>query len=487
MSDSSGPLTHDQALALIGRTTDPGWFTGMVSQPDGQAILNALADVGAAASERLHHQIAACSIDGAPAGRKGVSVLRFTRPATAATATIPKGYTFVDSRGVELQVTLDVPVAAWQTDVLLPLQTMRQIDLVNNTEPAFDDMLGVGYWLDDILSPLNAPVLDSAFVPLLLIGAGVATYASSDPITLAELDWLSAHGDERGCRRQPNEDGEAYRLRVRAIPDAVTPKVIQEAVHGAQVQGLLPDTYMVEPYRDQATDAARLALELIFSDSVFCEDYCDDGLGVDIVGKLPLRTLEAPGLREGRAYFRQAVVGKLTEPDGSGCYCDDAFVDDPEWGYLDMGLHPVLVAALRGIHEEARVKKAGGVQFDTFVENGTRLDGYAEVTAIPTGTMTWVLTAAPGTAWLIRQGLVTVSGPFDPATDVAVLFFLLADGSWVVSEPMSKIDGMPLRTFELVALGYHSEPVVLIALVLYSSVSNVLQGAGTFWTTEMTL
>ena len=33
-------------------------------------------------------------------------------------------------------------MAAHQTSILLPLHTVRQIDLANNSQPAFDDLLG---------------------------------------------------------------------------------------------------------------------------------------------------------------------------------------------------------------------------------------------------------------------------------------------------------------------------------------------------------
>ena len=492
MSDGSGPLTSAQALDLIERTTDAGWFTGMQAQPDAQAVLNGMAAVAEASSEAVTEQVAACSIATAPTGRTGVSSITVSRAITTTTATIPKGYKVVDSRGVDLLSALDVSVAVGQVTILIPLVTMRQLDLVNNDADAFDDLLILGDQLDPILDKATVPVYDSGGNPLMpgydplgAFVAGGAGYVGSTPITKASMDWLSAHGDERGCHRQAGEDGEAYRLRVRKIPDAATPSAIQDAVHGAQ--GHLPDVYMVEPYRDQATDAARLALELVFADSLFTEDsYCDDGLGVSLPGKLPFRTLEAPDLRQGRAYFRQSVAGQISEPDGSGCYSDDAFCDDPAWGFPDVGLSLALIGSLYAVSEEARVKKAGGVQFDTYIENITRLDGVGEVVADPGGVPAFVLTPPVGKAWMVRQGLVTV-GQLDPTTDafrVALLFPAggLADTGWI-----SPLDGRPLRTFELEQMGYYSDQVIAILVLVKSSVSSTLRAVGTFWTTEMTL
>ena len=485
MSDS-GPLTKAEGLALLRRTTDENWLTDFMATPDGTAIINSKLAVAEAASQSVMQQVAACSISTAPPGRTGSCDLTITRQDLLTTATIPKGFMFVDASGVQMLVALDVPVAAHQTSILVPLHTVRQIDLVNNSQPAFDDILATGDSLAAIIDPLSAPVLDSASA-VILGAAGYTTYGSSTAITGAEMDWLSMHGDERGCHRQAGEDGEAYRLRVRLIPDAATPKAVQVAVHGAQVQGHLPDVYMVEPYRDQASDAARLELELVFSDSFFGEDsFCDDALGEDLPGKLPFRTLEAPDLRQGRAYFRQAVAGQLTEPDGSGCYSDDAFADDPLWGFPDMGLSFALTAALHAIHEEARVKRAGGVQFDTYIENSTRLEDVGEVVADPGGTVALLIMPPAGKAWMLRQGLVSV-GPIDPATDAFMFLMILADATSVSTDWMASVDALPLRTFELERLWYFSDQVIAILVVARSSVSNTLRAVGTFWTTEMTL
>ena len=486
MSDS-GPLTQAEGLQLLRRTCDDNWLTDFMATPDGTAIINSKLAVAEAASTAVMQQVAACSISTAPTGRTGSCDLTITRPDLATTATIPKGFTFVDSRGIQMLVALDVPVAAHQTSILLPLRTVRQIDLANNSQPAFDDLLDAGEALDTIIDPLSTAVLDSGSATILGVG-GYTTYGFSTAITGAEMDWLSMHGEERGCRRQAGEDGEAYRLRVRLIPDAATPAAVQEAVHGAQVQAGLPDVYLVEPYRDQASDAARLGLDLAFADSLFAEyDYCDDGLGVSVAGKLPFRTLEAPDIRQGRAYFRLAIAGQLTEPDGSSCYADDAFADDPAWGFPDAGLSPVLTGALAAVNEEARVKRAGGVQFDTYVEDSTRLDGAAEVVATPSGTTAFVLTPDAGKAWMLRQGLVTVSGPFDPTTDSFQITLTLVDSSLVASGWVVPLDSLPLRTFELERMGYFSGQVVSILVQVKSSVSNTLQAVGTFWATEMTL
>jgi hypothetical protein len=479
----SGPLTSDQVDDLLDRSCDPGWLAGMRAQPDGTAILESKKAVFAAASLSVMSQVDNCSISTASTGSPGRCDLSVVRVGGGPAVTIPASAKFVSSSGVELVLALDVPVALDQTDILLPLRSVRHIDLVNTAEPAFDDLLAVG----DVIAPIVAADNDPAIIALL---AGLA-YASSTATTGATMDWLSMLGEERGCYRQPGEDGENYRLRVRALPDAVTPTAVHDAVHGAQVQGNLPRVYEVEPFRDQASDDARAVINLVFADSVFADDgYCDDPLGVDVPGKLPFRTCETPSMREGRAYFRLSVAGVLHEPDGLVLYADDGFCDDPAWGYPDIGLHPALEAALRGIQAEARVKKAGGVQFDTYIECASRLDASAEVVAIPAGVPAWALARDPGTAWMLREGLVTVTrsdAALDPATDSFMVGLALLDGTFILSGWSSAVDGMPLRRFELERLGYRSDQVRGIACVVRSSVSNTLRAVGTFWTTVVTL
>jgi hypothetical protein len=493
----SGPITQTEVLAVLRRTTDDGWLNGMLNQPDGQAIIASKCAVFEAASGALMEQADACMISTAPSGCPGRCSLTLTCVDSSATATIPKGYKFVTSTGVELMVSLDVPVAAHQTSVTLPLESVRWIDLVNTVDPTFDDVLDVGDTVDDILSPDDGFVWDTLGVYLLGTGEGTLTYASSTTTVGAKMDWLSAHGDERGCHRQPNEDGEAYRLRVRAIPDAVTPIAIQEAVHGALSQGNLPPVYMVEPMRDQATDDARLAINLAFADSVFCDDsFCDDPLGVDVPGKGPFRTCETPSMREGRAYFRLAVAGALEEPDGSVLYCDDGFCDDPVWGYPDVLMHPVLRASLRAIQEEARVKKAGGVQFDTYIEC---VDVESTTGTGTSGTGVVVFTLTPDSSWLLRDGLVTCDAPsghglapdvdpmFDPTTDAYKVQITLSDASVIDSGWSNAVDGMPLRLFELERIGYRSQQIIRIEGIVKSSAVVPLRLVGTFWVSPMTL
>ena len=489
MSDGSGPLTQDQALALVARTTDPNWIAGMLGQPDGQAIINALVAVGAAASERLMDQVAACSIDTAPYGHPGNMTLTLARPDTTATALIPAGFTVTDSRGIDLILLEDIWVVAHQTTIVLPMQSLRLIDLVNNTEPAFDDMLTVGGSVDAAIAPQSAPVYDSANQPLLVKGTSIATYLSSTPIISAEMDWLSAHGDERGCHRQNGEEGEAYRLRVRSIQDAITPVAIQAGVRAAQSQGKLSPIWMVESMNDQSSTDARTALSLAYGDTVFLDaDYFDDPIGVHLDAKAPWNDLEMVSAREARAYFRLSMAGKLTESGADGYYFDDGFFDDPVWGFYDSTLAMSGLGSLITVTAVANQLRAAGVKFDFYIEDDDVLPPTGEIAGggvCLSWTTVFTYTADVGTAWVLREGLVSHT-----AGQVGAVFhrvkFTFTDSTEFTTEEYDGIDSERLSFSKLASQGYPFKPIAKIEGELLTTAAPA-DLFGTFWAVTIIL
>jgi hypothetical protein len=73
-------------------------------------------------------------------------------------------------------------------------------------------------------------------------------------------------------------------------------------------------------------------------------------------------------------------------------YAGASYFDDPAWGYPDVGMHPYLEGGLRSIVEEARARRAAGVQFEVMLENATILNSPASVT-----TTRYYLTTTNGT------------------------------------------------------------------------------------------
>jgi hypothetical protein len=307
------------------------------------------------------------------------------------------------------------------------------------------------------------------------------TYVSSTPIVGAIEDWLSAHGDERGCKRQDGEDAENYRARVRAIPDAVSPNAVARALDGCSA--LLPERWLVEPFLDGADPAARLALQLGFADSPSCDgSFCDDWLGEPLAAKQPLATCECVGLRESRAYVRVDLVGELQDPDGMVLSCDDeGYCDDENWGYPDIGDHPAISSALQALLQELRSKIAGGVQTDVYLDDLEYLQASQEIVMGSPGiAMILDLTPPAGQFWLLKEGLLTAFplNPADLSTQTIALGLMFADSSTLLT-PWMPVD-FPLRTFELEKIGYHGQQVVEIVALLQSSVPADVYCAGNF-------
>jgi YVTN family beta-propeller protein len=298
------------------------------------------------------------------------------------------------------------------------------------------------------------------------------TYVSSTPITGASSDWLSALGNERGCIRQDGEDGEAYRARVRMIPDAVSPLAIARAVDATATA--LPERWLAEPFNDGADPNVKLAANLGFFDGFFCDsDFCDDPLGVSLADKQPVANLECSGIRESRAYVRVDLVGQLQEPDGLVLYCDDGFCDDPQWGYPDVHTHPVIQGAEQALLQQMQLKVAGGVNFDVYLENSETLvqQGTLSGTTSAGGTPVITLTPVAGTAWYLREGLLTadMGNRHWAVTGQGIAVRLTLDDGTTLQTPWAQ-GVVSLRSYELEALGYRGQRVTSIeclGLTLY--------------------
>ena len=488
-------------MNLLTRSTDPGWLSGMLNQPDGHAIVNAWLAIFAQASVAVSGQVDCSMISTAPTGTPGNCTLTLRRTSTGTTGTIPKGYTFVTNLLTALVVETEVDIGSSQATVAIPLVTVRRIDLVNTVLNAFDDLLSAGDYPDAILGTNNqSPPLDSSGNAL-LGGTHVAgyslTYVSSSPIANAASDWLSVHGAERACFRQQGEDGESYRARVRLIPDAVSPNAVARAVDGPA--SILPTRWLAEPFNDGADPDVRLALNLGWFDSSFCDvDYADDWLGVPAtgatIGKRPIATLETPGMRESRAYCRLDLVGDLQDPDGFLLYADAGYCDDTAWGYPDvgvpavgsgLGVHPTIGAASDALFEELRAKLAGGVEYDVYLEDSTQLQASGSGSG-GGGSVAWTLTPISGTTWTLREGLVTGdAGAPLVASQQGVAVKLTFTDATTLQTPWSAV-ALSLRFYELQALGYHGQPIAQIQGLGMSSIPGTLNVVGSFAVSTIT-
>lgn len=520
------PLDAQQALDVLNRTTDPTWLAGLQSTPDGQAVVNAWVAMIVELSLNLTAQAAAGSISLAPTGSPGTCQLILKRDAADEAFVVPKGYQFKLASGALLGVTQDVPVADGQAVVVLPLATLRQIEFLNTVDPAFDPLLAPGDYAGAAVSP-NSPVINTTTGPnhWQILGPPGSTpsshtlyYVSSTNIVGVFSDWLSVLGDERGQFRQAGEDGEAYRLRVRNIPDAVAPAALSQAVQSVPTALDFPQIVLREPINDGSDVALRQRLGLAFADSVCCDEwdgatptgFLDDPIGIDLPEKHPMRTLEMPSNREARAYFSAELLGQLHEPDGSVLYCDIGFCDDLSWGYPDIDLYPALKSAIMALPEELNRKRAGGVQFDVYVDDYMLVPAAGAIRGTRTSFgqgLVWYLWSDPlnpvtsaTVGWLYRDGLLShdtldsSGGPPAPPWMAGAYHYLLfryRDGStFATPTNTGGAESNHLTLQKLIALGCDpAKPIVRIEAYVYNpDLAGDFKPAltGTFWMTPYT-
>ena len=500
MSDS-GPLTQAQALALLKRTSDEGWLTAELSGPDGTAVINARTAVAAATSVALQQQAACCTISDAPGGSVGVCTLTVERYSSPYSIVLPQGYPFQTAEGIDLILSAQTtipgtsPPSGYQS-FALTLHTLRQTELVNTFVPAFDSLQKPGTLM--IVGPAGITIYDSG--SHLVLGPGASTapdqdycllYYLSTPITGATSDWLSAHGDERGQRRQSGETTEEYRARIRLFPDAVSPVALATAIHAAAENAGLPDIRFVEPFDSGASATAIATYGLTVQDTPFLDvDYLDDPIGIDLPEKAPWRTLEMVSAREGRAYFRLQMDGVLREPDGAVPYLDDGYLDDPNWGYPEDGLALREKNALMTVANTADQLRAGGVQFDFYVEDAVVLPSAGAASgasASAMSTVVWTLlsdpTAVPGSetvGWILRDCLLSHT-PADPGVFVHQVQFTFSDATTFATPLFGGLDSEHLSLTKLVAIGYPFKPIVKIEGAVDSNGATSVTLVGTFW------
>lgn len=462
----------DSLLALLRRTTDDqGWLQPLLDDPNSATVLGGYVQEFARVGATIPHNIAQGTLSDASGGSPGTSSITVKRASGTTTGTIPKGFLFVDPRGCQAFLTLDVAVTS-QTLLVLPVQTLRETELVNTEDDpdfAVDQTSlpvassGAGGVLIAPLAvvtiavttagaigtmkftwainnlPASAPVptTGSTFpfvVPGTLIhllfaagtydvgdtftvnadgsvtffgnGSGSVSQtagvdgttfqiASSTQILGGAADYLSEHGRERGTLRQPNEQTEAYRARVRNIPDAVTPFAISQTVQTVSQQVGLPPFLILEPFNDTATPALKALLGLSsFSAPAFdVGDFFDD----------PSAGLTTFDRRTATAYFEVMAQDLVADPLGYEMFFDDgSYFDDPVLGYAeDVSVFPAYVtAALLALAQDIQQKKSGGENFDIFLYPDALIIGVGSSSgASPTSVFT--LTPPAGDIWWV--------------------------------------------------------------------------------------
>jgi hypothetical protein len=474
MSDAAP--TNPELLTLLARTTDnDGWLAPLLSDSDSATVIKSQADIFAYVGTQSEYNTNLGLITKAPGGVPGTSNVTVSRTASGTSGTIPTGYRFIDSRGLPCIVVGNIAVSSGITQLVLPVMTLRQTELVNTVDDP-------GFAID----PANAVVKDSLGTTVLIAAPGSTGIVSTtftvvvkaDPISGGSSDFLSVHGDERGQPRQPGETTDNYRARVRNIPDAVSPIAISDAVQGAASTAGLPPFNFVEPFEDGATPALKAAHHLTSFDAVYMDDgFMGDGEVVDA--------------RSGRAYFRLEPTGPINNPDGSGLYLGDGFFDDPVFGFADTGQNPTVLAALMSVWEEANRKRAGGVQFDVDVATPLKEVGVGSSTA-NTATLVWSLAPASGKVWLYVDsffGHDFALAPQPASGAVAGAFhrirFTFSDATTFTLPDWTAIYDQQIYLNNLLALGFPMKPITLIEGFTKSDGTYPMNLVGTVYVFEM--
>ena len=208
-------------------------------------------------------------------------------------------------------------------------------------------------------------------------------------------DYLSVWGGERGTLRQPNEQTDAYRARIRNIPDAVTPFAISQTVQSAAQQLGLPPFLILEPFNDGAIRSSRRCGA--FRASLPRRSTSATSLTIPSSG---LQTLDR---RTATAYFEVVAQDYVTDAPGFEMFFDDGgYFDDPVLGYPEDTDQPPpqVLAALLAMIQDVGQKKAGGVTFDVYLKGPAVVTGQgSSSSASPTQVFT--ITPAGGEIWYV--------------------------------------------------------------------------------------
>lgn len=155
----------DSLLGLLRRTTDEwGWLQPLLDDTDSAAILGGQITIFARLGAAVDHNGAQATISGASGGSPGSSLITVSRAASGTSGTIPQGYIFADERSCQAFLTLAMAVGSGATSLVLPVQTLRQTELVNTEDdPGFGVDPGSAIIPDGAGGILMAPA--ALFIP----------------------------------------------------------------------------------------------------------------------------------------------------------------------------------------------------------------------------------------------------------------------------------------------------------------------------------
>jgi hypothetical protein len=498
------PISRDDLMDVLARTMDAGWLAPLLDDPASRQVLETMAEVFAHTATALERDCAQGLITEATGGSVGDSTMTVT-VTTGAGGVLPKGTPVLDPRGVAGVTTVDIPLGAAPSTTPVLVQTLRKNDAVNTVddpewrfaptslvgaatglavapieiETTTPHLLVTGQYVSvtgvegneaantvvtvTVLTPTTFE-LDGTVGTGTYLGGGrvqlaplAAVIDESTPIAGGSLDYLSAHGDERGVPRQPSELTYPYRLRVRNIPDAVSPAAVSLAVQGP-AQSANADPILLREAVDPGVSsdvADRYHLDHI--NALYGTGISPriDSPAVDFLDD-PYR--EAVSSREATAYFRLETTRLVPDPDSLRFFLDGlSFGDDPVFGYPDVFQHPAIQPSLGAIYDMANIKKAAGVQFDLLLPQAVEYWDRGEDNA-NVETVVATLTPPAGKSWLLVDGFVgheTATMPPGNPVDVATMYhrlqFTFQDASTYTTPAYAGVDSEVVDQRDLLA------------------------------------
>jgi hypothetical protein len=470
--------SRQDLIDVLHRTTDPNWLDPILSDPDSAAPVNATADALVEVSQQGQAACDNTTISMSSAGRGGSSTITLSRTASGTHGTIPQGYTFVDSRGLLASALGNTTVNNGDLTVQVAVQTIRKTETVNTLgDPGYS--IGPNLAATDsggTNALIGASPAPAGFPPI--VSTTFTAVASSTPITDGSSDWLAAIGRERGQLRQSGESDGAFRLRVRNVPDAVSPVAVEQGAEGAATHSGLPPTILLEPFNDGADQTVRDNYQIGWFDTLYMSGLVDnnavhqgntpmsdflDDMMPDAVNNKPRETVS---LREASAYFRESMPGPIPAPNGGVFFLDDGFFDDPVLGFPDMQSYAKMLASLLAVWEECNRKRAAGVRFDVVIDDLKKVQGIGSTSSGSFATV-FTITPPPGKVWMLRDGLFGYDSitPTNAGSVGAELVFTFLDGSTYTTPVWSTPDEARVQG----PLGITSSLIVQVVGKLHTS------------------
>ncbi len=204
-------LTQSDLLDVVQRVL-PTEYLGPMLPPApptyGWAVFQAQAAQEARASQAAEHLGCGLFVLTAPDAARAVGTLTLTRPtATAGALTVLAGSLFAAPGGRVYVATSSAAFGALDTSVTIPVQAQRA---------GYEYNLPAGL-VTQIVRLDTDPVFAD---PTIRVGASTAMAGGV-------FGWLDALGADRGIARLSGESADAYRARLRQLPDTVTPAAIE--------------------------------------------------------------------------------------------------------------------------------------------------------------------------------------------------------------------------------------------------------------------